>query len=153
MTNLPIEYGKALIAKTEAWNEYQFVIDRPHTTEEVMVVFQKADSVTNKATEWYHRWQAVGGTSDIESIEAAELEQEQHKALKIVLDATTQDPRIARRTSILDAFRDEPMSKAEAAELYGELAEIDQALQFNPSDTCNDYITAAWDKNLEEVKY
>lgn len=44
------------------------------------------------------------------------------------------DPRIARRDSILAAFEDEPLNKAEATALIAELAEIDQALQFNPAD-------------------
>jgi len=80
---------------------------------------------------------------------------EQHKALQIVLDVASAgkpDTRITRRESILAAFRDEPLSKVEASELYKELAEIDQALQFHPSDTLNDYIGASWEK-MEEIKF
>jgi hypothetical protein len=50
------------------------------------------------------------------------------------------DPRISRREEILAAFHDEPLNKQEADALYSELAEIDQALQFHPSDTLNEYI-------------
>lgn len=87
--------------------------------------------------------------------EQTELSAEQHKALQIVLDvanASTPDPRIARRDAILAVFRDELLSKDEAAELYTELVEIDQALQFHPSDTCQAYIGAAWDK-MEPIQF
>jgi hypothetical protein len=50
------------------------------------------------------------------------------------------DPRISRREEILAAFRDKPLNKQEADALYSELAEIDQALQFHPSDTLNEYV-------------
>lgn len=64
----------------------------------------------------------------------------------------TSDPRIARRESILAAFAETPLSKSEAHELYSELAEIDQALQFNPSDTCQAYISAALIQ-MEEIPF
>lgn len=71
----------------------------------------------------------------------------------LVADTTPQpDPRITRRESILAAFQDEPLTMEEAMELYNELAEIDQALQFHPSDTCQAYVSAAW-VNMQEVKF
>jgi len=62
------------------------------------------------------------------------------------------DPRIARRESILAAFRDEPINKTEAAELLTELAEIDQALQFHPSDSLSAYIGANWNR-MDEISF
>ena len=64
----------------------------------------------------------------------------------------TSDPRIARRESILAAFAEEPLSKSEALELYSELAEIDQSLLFNPSDTTQDFIKASWNR-MEEIEF
>lgn len=72
MTTLPIELANARKAVTEAWNEYQVIIDRDHTEDEWKLAHEKAVAAQAKASEWYCRWQAVGGTSDIESIEAAE---------------------------------------------------------------------------------
>jgi len=78
---------------------------------------------------------------------------EVHDAIKDLVKAQAQsDPRIVRRESILAALREEPLSKSEAHELYSELAEIDQALQFNPSDTCQAYISAAFEK-MAEVEF
>lgn len=50
------------------------------------------------------------------------------------LDQPQADPRVVRRDNILAIFNEEPVSKETAAELINELAEIDQALQFNPAD-------------------
>jgi hypothetical protein len=61
-----------------------------------------------------------------------------------------ENPLLARCAAILAAFEDEPLNKAEAGELLTELAEIDQALQFHPSDTCDAVIKAQWDK-MEEI--
>lgn len=51
----------------------------------------------------------------------------------------TPDPCIARRESILAAFQEEPMNKAESIALYEELAEIDQSLLFNPSEAMDTF--------------
>jgi len=62
------------------------------------------------------------------------------------------DPRLTRRAAILATLKEEPLTKAEALPLIEELAEIDQALQFNPSDSLNDFIGATW-KRMEEISF
>jgi hypothetical protein len=73
-------------------------------------------------------------------------------AAMIALADEQKDPRLSRREAILAAFRDEALSKTEADELYKDLAEIDQAMQFHPSDTCNDFIGASWNR-MNEIKF
>lgn len=73
MTNLPIELAKAREARTQAWNEYMQVIERDHTYAEYHEALTKAGAADEVVSRWYQRWQAVGGTSDIESIVDAEL--------------------------------------------------------------------------------
>lgn len=72
MQYLPKELAEARITRTEAWNEYHQVIDREHTSAEFHAALTKAGQADKAAADLYARWQAVGGTSDIESIEAAE---------------------------------------------------------------------------------
>lgn len=103
MTTLPIELATARIAQTQAWNEYIMTIERRHTYEEFHQALNKAGAADKLSAELYRRWQAVGGTSDIESIEAAELEQEKHKALKIVLDVTAPAWQIEAEAQAADA--------------------------------------------------
>jgi len=93
MTTIPVELAEAREACTQAWNEYFVIIEREHTYEEYHQALNKAGAADDLCSDLYRRWQAVGGTSDIESIEAAELAAEQHKALQIVLDvASAQTP-------------------------------------------------------------
>jgi hypothetical protein len=70
----------------------------------------------------------------------------------IVTGENKPDPRLTRRDAILIAFRDEPLNKSETSELYSELEEIDQALQFHPSDTCNDFIGARFER-MDEIPF
>jgi hypothetical protein len=69
-----------------------------------------------------------------------------------LLAERTADPRIKQRESILTILRDEPVTKEQALEYYNQLAEIDQSLQFNPSDSLNDFIGANWSR-MEEVPF
>lgn len=69
-----------------------------------------------------------------------------------VIDEILPDPRLSRRDVILAAFREEPLSKSEADELYRELAELDQALLINPSDTCQAHILSTWIR-MEEITF
>jgi hypothetical protein len=87
MQNLPIELASARTARTEAWNEYNRVIDREHTPAEFHAALTKAGQADKATADLYARWQAVGGTSDIESIEVREAEK--RKAMQIVLDVAS----------------------------------------------------------------
>jgi hypothetical protein len=174
MNTTPIEYADACIAVTEAWNEYNLLLDRAHTRAEYDAALQKAYDAERTAHEWYMRWQTVGGTSDIKSIVEAELFLECVETCLVdpahirtaefsIADAVQQelqpkrlsvmdDSRLERRVTILAILANESVTKAEAHEYFLQLAEIDQALQFNPSDTTNDYIGARWDK-FDEIEF
>ena len=73
---IPTELAEARRAREQAWNEYQQVIDGWHTHEEFTAALDKACAADREAVSLYNRWQAVGGTSDITSIVAAEIERE-----------------------------------------------------------------------------
>ena len=73
MTSIPTELANAREARTQAWNEYMQVIDRPHTSAEFHEALNKAGVADKVADRWYQLWQAVGGTSNIESIVDAEF--------------------------------------------------------------------------------
>lgn len=64
-----------------------------------------------------------------------------------VFDEILPDPRLSRRAMILATFRDEALNKAEADALYQELVELDQSLNFHPSDTCQAHILATWGRD------
>jgi hypothetical protein len=72
MTSIPIELAIARRLRSEAWDMYTQVIDREHTYQEFLDSFNSAQAADITATDWYNRWQKVGGTSDIERIVAAE---------------------------------------------------------------------------------
>lgn len=154
MTTIPVELANARRAAREAWEEFQIVIDRDHSIEEWKEALHKGLDADTVAHELYERWQALGGTSDIESIVEAEFS----LADKVAGDLQPKrlsllpDPRIAQRESILAILRDEPVTKEQAHEYFEQLAEIDADLQIHPSDTCNDYVDARWDK-MEEIKF
>lgn len=73
---IPTELAEARRAREQAWNEYMQIIDREHTHEEFTAALDKACAADREAVSLYNRWQAVGGTSDITSIVAAEIERE-----------------------------------------------------------------------------
>lgn len=73
---IPTELADARRAREQAWNEYMQIIDREHTHEEFTAALDKACAADREAVSLYNRWQAVGGTSNIESIVAAEIERE-----------------------------------------------------------------------------
>ena len=72
MNTQPIELANAKTARSDAWAEYMQIIERPHTSQEFNAALHKAGMADKNVSEWYDRWQAVGGTSDIESIVDAE---------------------------------------------------------------------------------
>ena len=73
---IPTELAEARRARELAWNEYQQVLDAPHTHAEFTAALDKACAADREAVSLYNRWQAVGGTSNITSIVAAEIERE-----------------------------------------------------------------------------
>ena len=73
---IPTELAEARRAREQAWNEYMQIIDREHTHKEFTAALDKACAADREAVSLYNRWQAVGGTSDITSIVAAEIERE-----------------------------------------------------------------------------
>ena len=73
---IPTELAEARRAREQAWNEYMQIIDRPHEYREFHEALNKAGEADKEVNRWYDRWQAVGGTSDITSIVAAEIERE-----------------------------------------------------------------------------
>lgn len=69
---IPNELADARRNAQETWEEFQTVIDRDHSKEEWSEALNKALAADTVSHTWYMRWQAVGGTSDIESIVEAE---------------------------------------------------------------------------------
>jgi hypothetical protein len=72
MTTIPVELAEAREACTQAWNRYFVVTERPHTYDEYHQALNEAGASDDLCSDLYRRWQAVGGTSDIESIVEAE---------------------------------------------------------------------------------
>lgn len=72
MTTIPVELTDARLAATEAWNEYNQLLEHAHTRQQYDEALQKAHNAEIASADWYRRWQAVGGTSDIRSIVEAE---------------------------------------------------------------------------------
>lgn len=65
---IPIELAQSRRAANEAWENYQALCDREHTTAEWIAALQTAEAREQTARSWYDRWQNLGGTSDIHSI-------------------------------------------------------------------------------------
>lgn len=71
--NIPIELAHARKTAETAWKLYDLVIDDDNSTKEQWLsALRKADECDKISHQWFTRWQAVGGTSDIESIIEAE---------------------------------------------------------------------------------
>ena len=72
---IPVELAHAKEQRAEAWRKYDEAVDRNADPLELdrLAVFTKGWQLA--VTTWYNRWQALGGTSDIYSIEAREREQ------------------------------------------------------------------------------
>jgi len=68
MAIIPIELANARAERSRAWTEYLQLTDREHTSAEFEKAYSYAVKCEEVVTEWYNRWQAVGGTSDIVSI-------------------------------------------------------------------------------------
>ena len=69
---IPCELADAQIAASAAWDAYDAVIDREHTAAERQDALAAALAADNAVKSWNTRWQRLGGTSDIRSIEDAE---------------------------------------------------------------------------------
>ena len=71
---IPNELAEARARREALWTSYLEAVDdtNPALIAERWTVYQMADEETSL---WYARWQQVGGTSDIVSIEAEELRQ------------------------------------------------------------------------------
>jgi hypothetical protein len=96
MTTIPTELADAREARTQAWAEYMLVIEREHTSTEFHQALHKAGQADKVCSDLYARWQAVGGTSDIESIVVAE------KFLNLVEVCLTDPATIAVTPQIVD---------------------------------------------------
>jgi hypothetical protein len=69
---IPCELADAQIAASAAWNAYDAVIDRTHTATERQDALAAALAADNAVKNWNARWQRIGGTSDVRSIEETE---------------------------------------------------------------------------------
>lgn len=70
----PIELVNAMERVNAAWRRYDDAIESGASREEKDAALAAAEAAERKYEDWYDRWQAVGGTSDIESVAAAEEE-------------------------------------------------------------------------------
>jgi len=73
MPRKPIELVNAMERVNAAWNRYDDLIESGASREEKDAAFAAAVKAEEEYFDWYDRWQKVGGTSDIESVVAAEL--------------------------------------------------------------------------------
>lgn len=72
--NIPTELAHARKTAETAWKLYNLIVDDERATKEQRTsALLKANELDNLSHQWYMRWQAVGGTSDIESIVDAEM--------------------------------------------------------------------------------
>ena len=67
MTHLPIELAHARATAKTAWKIHDMLIDEG-TPAQLADAAIKASECDNISHQWYQRWQALGGTSDIASI-------------------------------------------------------------------------------------
>ena len=69
---VPVELATARDAAADAWSTFDTVIDREHTAAEQQDALAVALAADNAVKNWNSRWQRLGGTSDIRSIEETE---------------------------------------------------------------------------------
>lgn len=72
MTSIPLELAQARIAREEAWRLYDVAIDT-ETNEITAERFKVCVYLESRCNDLYNQWQAMGGTSDIETLTAVEL--------------------------------------------------------------------------------
>lgn len=80
---IPVELGEAEEAKDVAWNAWDIAVERyldasgderEHLAALKQAAEEKAVAASNAVTNWWKRWQRLGGTSDIRSIVDTERE-------------------------------------------------------------------------------
>jgi hypothetical protein len=75
---IPIELVEAKINSSAMWKRYDDLIENGATLDEKQAALKAMLDAEKTVGDWYKRWQALGGTSNIGSIVEAELATQQH---------------------------------------------------------------------------
>lgn len=108
----PIELQQAISACDEAWKLYDYAIDN-ESKEMISERFKVCRMLEARKSELYAQWQAVGGTSEVETLTAVEL------ATKLEIQHLTLNPQIGEM--VQSTQRLEMLVKSGAVDANGNL--------------------------------
>lgn len=67
--HIPAELADARETAKQLWDKYIDMIDGDYSNAEKEIAYKAAMAAEEVATGWYVRWQKLGGTSDIKTLE------------------------------------------------------------------------------------
>lgn len=100
---IPVELAQARETRDIIWSDYAKAIEEGRSKDIIKLLGDTGEKMDELCTEWYNRWQAVGGTSDVVSI--VDAEERKRQADGIAKDAEWMDEAAAEHADWLDNQR------------------------------------------------